>query len=449
MLPLKLQGLPVTSDPWGTQLGPSQLKENYSCPSPLEEGSLRAHNFYRARHGSSELTLSQMLSDSAKKWAEILSRMKYIHHSSRNIRGIRIGENIAVILSNKPVICSGEEVTAQWYSEVEQYNYEQGGDTSTCGHFSQIVWRSSRQMGIGQASTTDGHSIIVAHYYPAGNISGHYNTNVLPPFYPDGIPVINQTKPAIIRHSKQCQRSIPRTKDSSSSVIEIPARTSLNQSHESPENLQSNSPESSCSVINTSARTLPINHTHQSPKSLPSNSTNSMTETSSRNLKHQSPKIFQSVTQTLAMFSKDCLETHNKYRHQHHSPPLQLSEQLSKLAQKWAESIAKESYISYSSQLYKGQQIGQNIVFRWTKQGTGFSGSEVTDLWYSQVKNFDFSHYKHRMDTGHFTQLVWKNSQYIGIGKAGNSVGAVAVVVFYFPAGNIQEELQDNVFKTF
>uniref|UniRef100_A0A0L8HZI0 SCP domain-containing protein n=1 Tax=Octopus bimaculoides TaxID=37653 RepID=A0A0L8HZI0_OCTBM len=293
MLPLKLQGLPVTSDPWGTQLGSPQLKENYSCPSPLEEGSLRAHNFYRVRHGSSELTLSQMLSDSAKKWAEILSRMKYIHHSSRNIRGIRIGENIAVILSNKPVICSGEEVTAQWYNEVEQYNYEQGGDTSTC----------------------------------------------------------------------------------------------------------------------------------------------------------------------------DCLETHNKYRHQHNSPPLHLSEQLSKMAQKWAESVAKESYISYSSQLYRGQQIGQNIVFRWTKQGAAFSGkpgkvdcqntdkdgdgSEVADLWYSQVKNFDFSHYKHRMDTGHFTQLVWKNSQYIGIGKAGNSVGAVAVVVFYFPAGNIQEELQDNVFKTF
>ncbi|XP_052831402.1 uncharacterized protein LOC106867642 isoform X1 [Octopus bimaculoides] len=398
MLPLKLQGLPVTSDPWGTQLGSPQLKENYSCPSPLEEGSLRAHNFYRVRHGSSELTLSQMLSDSAKKWAEILSRMKYIHHSSRNIRGIRIGENIAVILSNKPVICSGEEVTAQWYNEVEQYNYEQGGDTSTC----------------------------------------------------DVIPVINQTKPAITRHSKQCQRSIPLTKDSSSSVIEIPTRTSLNQSHGSPENLQSNSPESSCSVRNTSARTLPLNHTHPSPKILPSNSsTNSMIETSSLNLKHQSPKIFQSVAQTLAMFSKDCLETHNKYRHQHNSPPLHLSEQLSKMAQKWAESVAKESYISYSSQLYRGQQIGQNIVFRWTKQGAAFSGSEVADLWYSQVKNFDFSHYKHRMDTGHFTQLVWKNSQYIGIGKAGNSVGAVAVVVFYFPAGNIQEELQDNVFKTF
>jgi len=49
------------------------------------------------------------------------------------------------------------------------------------GHFSQLVWKGSREIGVGRAITADGHCIfIVCNYHPAGNIAGEYKKNVLP-----------------------------------------------------------------------------------------------------------------------------------------------------------------------------------------------------------------------------------------------------------------------------
>lgn len=49
------------------------------------------------------------------------------------------------------------------------------------GHFTQLVWRSTRYFGVGKARSRSGKIVIVAHYSPAGNISGAFEYNVLPP----------------------------------------------------------------------------------------------------------------------------------------------------------------------------------------------------------------------------------------------------------------------------
>jgi len=50
------------------------------------------------------------------------------------------------------------------------------------GHFSQVVWKSSRQLGVGKAKTLDGRQVfVVCMYFPAGNYVGRYKENVLPP----------------------------------------------------------------------------------------------------------------------------------------------------------------------------------------------------------------------------------------------------------------------------
>jgi hypothetical protein len=49
------------------------------------------------------------------------------------------------------------------------------------GHFTQLVWAASRHFGIGKARSRSGKIVVVAHYAPAGNISGAYLENVLPP----------------------------------------------------------------------------------------------------------------------------------------------------------------------------------------------------------------------------------------------------------------------------
>lgn len=48
---------------------------------------------------------------------------------------------------------------------------------------------------------------------------------------------------------------------------------------------------------------------------------------------------------------------------------------------------------------------------------------------------------------GHFTAMVWKSTQKLGVGKATASDGSSFVVARYFPAGNItnQGHFENNV----
>jgi len=49
------------------------------------------------------------------------------------------------------------------------------------GHFTQLVWKSSREVGIGRSQSRDGKCFVVANFYPAGNYIGQNADNVLPP----------------------------------------------------------------------------------------------------------------------------------------------------------------------------------------------------------------------------------------------------------------------------
>lgn len=48
------------------------------------------------------------------------------------------------------------------------------------GHFSQVVWKGSEDIGVGKAKTKDGAIIVVCNYFPAGNVVGSYRENVSP-----------------------------------------------------------------------------------------------------------------------------------------------------------------------------------------------------------------------------------------------------------------------------
>lgn len=49
------------------------------------------------------------------------------------------------------------------------------------GHFTQLVWASTNLFGVGKARSRSGKILVVANYRPAGNISGLFKDNVLPP----------------------------------------------------------------------------------------------------------------------------------------------------------------------------------------------------------------------------------------------------------------------------
>ena len=48
------------------------------------------------------------------------------------------------------------------------------------GHLTQMVWKSSREIGIGQAQSRNGRWFVVANFFPAGNFVGRNAENVFP-----------------------------------------------------------------------------------------------------------------------------------------------------------------------------------------------------------------------------------------------------------------------------
>eukprot|EP00731_Ephydatia_muelleri_P017134 Em0010g232a len=77
--------------------------------------------------------------------------------------------------------------------------------------------------------------------------------------------------------------------------------------------------------------------------------------------------------------------------------------------------------------------MGQNLAY---KSGGEFTAQEAADIWYNEVQNYNFSSPGFAANTGHFTQLVWKGTTQVGIGKAvrGNTT---FVVANYLPPGNV------------
>lgn len=60
------------------------------------------------------------------------------------------------------------------------------------------------------------------------------------------------------------------------------------------------------------------------------------------------------------------------------------------------------------------------------------SGQEVATFWYSQMKRYDFSKppsiLHTNINSGHFSQIVWKNTKFLGVGKATAKSGKIYVV---------------------
>uniref|UniRef100_A0A914DS31 SCP domain-containing protein n=1 Tax=Acrobeloides nanus TaxID=290746 RepID=A0A914DS31_9BILA len=65
-----------------------------------------------------------------------------------------------------------------WYDEYSQYNFSQPDNNHEALHFSQLVWKASKKLGIGLAKCKDGAYIVVANFDPEGNFLGQFIKNV-------------------------------------------------------------------------------------------------------------------------------------------------------------------------------------------------------------------------------------------------------------------------------
>ncbi|OOQ57505.1 hypothetical protein BC343_14620 [Mucilaginibacter pedocola] len=124
------------------------------------------------------------------------------------------------------------------------------------------------------------------------------------------------------------------------------------------------------------------------------------------------------------------LEHHNAVRKEVGSPPLTWSKELAAIAQQWADHLAETNSFQHSQTKY-----GENLFMGTASYYSNLSASES---WYEEKKKYTYG--KISMDnfsaTGHYTQMVWKNTTQVGVGVAISAKGDRYVVANYSPSGN-------------
>lgn len=135
--------------------------------TPEMQAVLDAHNLYRSRHCVPPLTWSQTVAGQAQASASTCS----FAHSSTGL-----GENIWMGTSGQ---FTPRQIVDTWYGEAGSYNFSNPGYAPNTGHFTQIVWKNSTQLGCGRAFC-QGMDLWVCNYAPAGNVMNQFQQNVLP-----------------------------------------------------------------------------------------------------------------------------------------------------------------------------------------------------------------------------------------------------------------------------
>uniref|UniRef100_A0AAY4AN51 ShKT domain-containing protein n=1 Tax=Denticeps clupeoides TaxID=299321 RepID=A0AAY4AN51_9TELE len=134
--------------------GPVVQKHFYMCTNETatQQEIVDQHNNFRrvvkpSASNMLKMTWSQTVADSAQQW---VNQCQLTHGpvSSRMVGGMSCGENL--FLASKPY--SWTEVITAWHSEVQNYHFPTGSTNGRpIGHYTQVVWYSSYQVGCGAA----------------------------------------------------------------------------------------------------------------------------------------------------------------------------------------------------------------------------------------------------------------------------------------------------------
>jgi len=141
------------------------------------QGSLKKHNYFRALHGVPNLIHNAELSKLSQSYAEKLASNDSFEHSNCKWGTKKVGENLFMCGGYK---CTPEMSSQNWYDEITDYDFNKSEFSSDTGHFTQLIWKSSKEVGFGLAQSKRGNWYSVANYYPPGNYLGKFKDNVFP-----------------------------------------------------------------------------------------------------------------------------------------------------------------------------------------------------------------------------------------------------------------------------
>jgi uncharacterized protein YkwD len=140
-------------------------------------------------------------------------------------------------------------------------------------------------------------------------------------------------------------------------------------------------------------------------------------------------------------FREVVLTQHNHYRTRHGVPPLVLSPSLHDTAQRHAAQLARTNQLVHSNY----PQVGENLAMFRSSRREPPHPATVVEHWYRERTDYNFTQPGFQARTGHFTQMVWKASQALGIGIAQAVDGTWYIVAHYSPPGNLTGHFPANV----
>lgn len=134
---------------------------------------LQAHNTVRANHGAPALSWSPQLQASAQEWAQYLQGQGCgLQHSPQG--RYNAGENLWGGGAGFDI----PKATVDGWYWCEIGLYQPGmGFTMQTGHYTQVIWQSTTQLGCAMASCGQ-QEVAVCHYSQPGNMQGAFQQNV-------------------------------------------------------------------------------------------------------------------------------------------------------------------------------------------------------------------------------------------------------------------------------
>jgi len=153
-------------------------------------------------------------------------------------------------------------------------------------------------------------------------------------------------------------------------------------------------------------------------------------------------KSNHTLTAQIDNIRNQVLEQSNYYRQKHNLPIFTIDDDLTNLAQNWADNIGSRNVMQHRP----NNKYGENIYSRLDSTNLGV---KAVDGWYNEMKYFQLG--DNEDDIGkknemfHMTQLLWRPSSKIGVGVSKSANDMYYVVVNYNPPGNVMGRFMQNL----
>ena len=142
----------------------------------LSEPMLTGHNRLRLEVGQPPVEWSGALARSAQAWADRLSNQNgcTMKHSGPGENLFWASPVVSSDGSRMPQRIAPDAVVTAWGDEKADYEYatDRCRRGKVCGHYTQIVWRATTEIGCATRICADEAQLWVCQYRPAGNVIG-------------------------------------------------------------------------------------------------------------------------------------------------------------------------------------------------------------------------------------------------------------------------------------